>query len=177
MDRLTDYLQVAVVIAILWGLFRLARSVTGRYLKSLEEARERAGSRLSRDEVLRRGFSVLLAGLLAMPVVTAGLSLLSGRRLLGGIYLHLFMVAVSVVVFSVVEDLFRLYKSYPPDPDWTVARHMSRTGPAILAFWAAGSLLLSPLFYSGLSVLLLLFYLFALWCRRDGDATASREGR
>jgi len=177
MERLVDYLYVAAVIAVLWGLFRVARTLTGRYLSRLESARKEAGSALSSDEVLSRGFTVLLAGLIAMPTVTAGLALISGRKLPGGIYLHLLMVAVSVVVFSVVEDLFRLYKSYPRNPEWTVGRHLARTGPVVVAFWATGCLLLSPLFYSGLSLLLLLFYLYALWCREDGEAEEGKSGR
>lgn len=177
MDRLVDYLYVAVVIAALWGLFRLARAITGRYLQRLEAARSRAGRALSRDEVLSRGFTVLLAGLIAMPLVTAAISVFAGRRLPGGIYLHLLMVALSVVIFSVVEDLFRLYKSYPSGPGWSVSRHLRRAGPLILAFWATGCLFLSPLFYSGLSLLLLLFYLFALWCRGDGEDRAAEDSR
>ena len=177
MERLIDYLYVAVVIAVLWGLFRVARILTGRYLRRLESAKREAGSALSSDELLSRGFTVLLAGLIAMPTVTAALALFSVRKLPGGIYLHLLMVAVSVVVFSVVEDLFRLYKSYPPDPEWTVGRHLARTGPVVVAFWAMGCLFLSPLFYSGLSLLLLILYLYALWCRGDGGGHQEKGGR
>jgi hypothetical protein len=109
-------------------------------------------------------------------VLTAGLALAGNRHLTGGIYLHLAMVAASVIVFSIVEDLFRLYRSYPSDRAWPVREHLARIGPAIIAFWAAGCLLLSPLFYSGLSLILLLFYLYALWCRRDAGGSAGEGG-
>lgn len=171
MERLLDYAHVAFVIAVLWGLFRAARWITSRYLARLEARMDSRGRRLTRDEVLSRGFLVLLAGLMAMPAATVGLALAGNRHLVGGIYLHLAMVAVSVVVFSVVEDLFRLYRSYPSNEAWSVSTHLSRVGPAIIAFWAIGCLLLSPLFYSGLSLILLVFYLYALWCRRDSETT------
>ena len=167
MNRLVDYLYVALVIAALWGLFRLARAATGRYLRRLEKTRRSPDPPLSRDEVLSRGFIVLLLGLMAMPAATALLALLNDDHLVGGIYLHLAMVSVSVVVFSVVEDLFRLYKTYPRGDGWTVSRHLFRVAPFLIGFWALGAALLSPIFYSALSILLALFYLFALWCRKD----------
>jgi hypothetical protein len=35
----------------------------------------------------------------------------------------------------------------------------------LLVFWAVGCLLLSPVFYSGLSIILALFYLYSVGCR------------
>jgi len=176
LDRLTDYGLVLLVILVIMGLFRVARKLLEKSLSRLS-----AGGRpLTRDRALYSGMLFLLAGLLFLPFVTALISFVSSEFLPGGMVLHLFLVAVSVVVFSISEDLFRIYRGLPSDPDggaWSVSMHMRRLVIPLMVFWAAGCVFLSPLFYSGLSVLLTLFYLYAVaFCRPGGEAPAEKGG-
>ncbi len=160
MDRLTDYGLVLLVVLAIMGLFRLSRMLLEHTLAKIS-ARNRI---LSGDGALFAGMMFLLAGLLFLPFVTALISFVSSDFLPGGMVLHLFLVALSVVVFSISEDLFRIFRDLPDDPErgrWTVRDHMKHLALPLLAFWATGSVFLSPLFYSGLSILLTLFYLYA----------------
>lgn len=161
-ERLLDYGLVALVVGIVALLFRLSRSIMRRLLARME-----ASAPLTADAVLRAGFLILLAGLLMLPFVTSLLAFADRSRLPGGMPLHLFMVAVSVILFSIAEDLFRSFRSYPPDARWSPGRHMAAMSAPLLVFWATGCLLLSPLFYSGLSVILAAFYLYSVSCRPD----------
>lgn len=159
-DRLLDYGLVAVVVAIVAALFRVSRILLRRLLTRLE-----ASGPLTADRLLRAGFLTLLAGLLMLPFLTSLLAFANRSRLPGGMPLHLGVVAVSVLLFSVAEDLFRSFRAYPRDPAWTVRRHLTSQSVPLLVFWAVGALLLSPIFYSGLSLLLAVFYLYAVSCR------------
>jgi uncharacterized membrane protein len=162
MSRLIDYALVALVIGVLVGLFRLSR-IALRVLLSRLEVRF---PRYSVDHVIVLGFTCLLAGLLILPLLSALLGLAGTERLPGGIVLHLVMVALSIILFSMSEDLFGgIRRSRRSADQWTLARHLRIAGPAILAFFLIGALFLSPIFYGGLSVLLVAFYAFALWCR------------
>jgi hypothetical protein len=56
---------------------------------------------------------------------------------------------------------------------WTVSAHFRRLSVPFALFWAVGVIFLSPLFYSGLTVILALFYLYALSCRKAEEAATS----
>jgi uncharacterized membrane protein len=168
LDRLVDYGLVLLVILVIMGLFRVARKLLEFWLDRLA-ARKR---QVTSDGALFSGMLFLLAGLLFLPFVTALISFVKSDFLPGGMVLHLFLVAVSVVVFSISEDLFRIFRGFPVDPArgrWSTGEHMRRITLPLLVFWALGSIFLSPLFYSGLTVLLALFYLYATGMCRDGS--------
>ncbi len=170
-SRLVDYALVALVIVVIVGLFRLSRYLLNTLLDRISE---RDGG-LTADRVLRLGLRVLLVGLLGLPFVTSLLAFADPLRLPGGMPLHLAMVAVSVVLFSIAEDSFRIFRGYPRDERWTVGRHMAAAAPFLVGFWLVGCLFLSPLFYSGLTVIIALFYLFALSCRPGPSETGMEE--
>ena len=159
--RLLDYGLVALVILVVVVLFRLSRSLMNRVMSRLE----RDGVPLSADRILVTGLMFLLCGLLFLPFFTSVLAFFSRESLPGGMILHLFLVALSVIFFSIAEDLFRVFSSYPSDRPWTRSKHMKTVALPLLVFWGIGCLLLSPVFYSGLTIILTLFYLFALACR------------
>lgn len=158
-ERLIDYGLVAIVVVAVAGLFRISRILMKRLLNRVE-----ARCRLTADLVLRMGFLLLLAGLLMLPFITSLLAFINTSHLPGGMPFHLVMVAVSIVLFSISEDLFRSFRSYPREPDWTAGRHFLFISIPLAVFWAVGCLLLSPLFYSGLSIILAVFYLYAIRC-------------
>jgi len=160
-QRLVDYALVALVILAVFGLFRLSRFLLKRILIKLKMKY----SVLTADRILVTGFFFLLAGLLFLPVFTSLLALINNRYLTGGMILHLVLVAFSVILFSIAEDLFRDFTSCESSENWSVARHFRYISIPFLGFWLAGCLFLSPIFYSGLTVILSLFYLFALSCR------------
>jgi hypothetical protein len=164
-DRLLDYGLVALVVVIVAGLFRCSRIIMRSFLKRLEST-----SPLSADRILRAGFLILLAGLLMLPFLTSLLAFASSAALPGGMPLHLTMVAFSIILFSIAEDLFRSFRAYPRDATWTVGRHIAFMSVPLIAFWAVGCLLLSPIFYSGLSIILALFYLYSIGCMPVTDA-------
>jgi uncharacterized membrane protein len=155
-----------MVIIVIIALFRVSRLLTDRVLARLG----RGGTPPSADRILLTGFMVLLAGLLFLPFFTSILAFFSSRYLPGGMILHLAMVAVSVVLFSIAEDLFRVFTSSRPDTAWTRGRHLRTIALPLLVFWAIGFLFLSPVFYSGLAVILTIFYLYALICRPSGES-------
>jgi hypothetical protein len=159
-QRLLDYGTVLLVVAVLYGLFRLARYLLERLLAGIELKH----GPLTSDSVLLLGFFVLLTGLLLLPVATWGLAFVDSSRLAGGLPLHLLMVIVSIILFSFAEDLFGSFRKYPAG-GWRAGRHYRLVALPLLGFWALGSLLLSPIFYSGLTVILAVFYSYALRCR------------
>lgn len=160
-ERLTDYLFVAIVIFIIWILFRLSGFMASLVLKHMKQ---KTGE-LSSDLIISTGFFFLLAGLLFLPFITALFAFANNFSLVGKMPMHLILVALSIILFSIAEDLFRVFKNYPRHPDWTVSKHFLILIIPTLVFWLIGILFISPLFYSGLTVILLLFYLFALKCR------------
>lgn len=171
MSRLAGYAAVALVILALMGLFRVSRILLRLLMK-------RFGKRFpgyTVDHVVLLAFVVLLCGLIALPALCAIIGLLSPDRLPGGILLHLLLVAGSVVLFSFSEDLFGSIRRYKREKDsqdlWSVGRHLRLVILPLCVFLAVGSLLLSPVFYAGLSVILLVFYLVALWSRPGKTAS------
>ena len=169
-DRLLDYGLVALVILAVLVLFRISRILMNRVMKNLE----RDGRAPGADMVLFTGFMFLLTGLLFLPFFTSVLAFFSSESLPGGMIFHLFMVALSIILFSVAEDLFRVFSSHPSDSPWLKTRHMKAIAVPLLVFWGIGCLFLSPLFYSGLTIILVVFYLYALLCRPSGEKGEER---
>ena len=165
-QRLIDYMHVALVILGVLGLFRLSRIIMGRILKRLRNV----FGILTSDRILLTAFYFLLAGLLLLPAFTSLLALINNSYLTGGIVLHLILVAVSIVIFSIAEDLFRDFSIAEASDKWSVSRHFKYMLLPLIAFWAFGCVFLSPLFYSGLTIILVIFYLYALSCRPSTDS-------
>jgi len=128
------------------------------------------------DRMLVTAFMFLLAGLLFLPAFTSLLALFNNGLLTGGMVLHLILVAVSIILFSFPDDLIGDYSTCQSQDRWSTAMHFRHISIPLLSFWAFGCIFLSPLFYSGLTVILSLFYLFALSCRsctETGDKNES----
>ena len=160
-ERLIDYGLVALVILVVIGLFRISRVLMHKILRRLKEKYPV----LTADRLMVIGFITLLMGMISLPFITSVISLIDNQHLFGGMVFHLLLVALSVVLFSIAEDLFRLFSSYPPDRNWSRKKHFLTISVPLLIFWVIGCLFISPLFYSGLTVILALFYLYALSCR------------
>lgn len=163
-QRLHDILWVVLVLGMLKGLFELTKLLLKRFTALLSAK----GHPLNRDTAIQWGIGFLLSGLLLLPFFTSVLALFDNRRLVGGMALHLALVAVSIILFSFAEDLIRIFNSFPPGRSGLlpVRSHVKRMLPFILAFWAAGVLLLSPIFYTALSMLICVFYLAVLHGRK-----------
>ncbi len=161
MLRISDYATVAGVIAVMMLLFRLSRFLLSRLLR----LRERGGRPIDCDDVIKMGFRFLLAGMLFLPLATALAACADSRFLIGGTVLHLSLVAVSIVLFSFAEDLFAGMKKAPRTRSVSAGEHFRSAGPLLIVFWLLGTLFLSPIFYSALTVVLGGFYLFALAAR------------
>jgi len=161
MQRILDYVTVAAVIAVMMLLFRLSRFLLSRILR----LRERRGGPVDCNDAIRLGFRFLLAGMLFLPLATALAARADNRFLIGGTVLHLSLVAVSIVLFSFAEDLFAGMKKMPPTRAVSTGEHFRSAGPLLIIFWLLGSLFLSPIFYSALTLVLGVFYLFALAAR------------
>lgn len=166
MQRLTDYGIVLLVVAAMMALFRLSRLLLARMLA----ARENRGIVCDCDDHIRLGFLFLVAGMLLLPLATACAACLDASKLAGGVYLHLFLVALSIILFSFAEDLFAGMKRHPAARRLTAGAHFRTAGPLLLCFWILGSAFLSPIFYTALTLILGLFYLFALAARPDGPS-------
>ncbi len=158
MQRFVDYGLVLVGVAALFSLFRLSRLLLGRLLSSLSKGRGIEDA----DRILLVGFHILLTGLLLLPLVTAALAAFDDAFLPGGIYVHLSLVVISIILFSFTEDIFGGLRTRRREAGWTTGRHFSRIGPSLAVFWLLGVVFLSPLFYSGLTLVLAVFYLVAL---------------
>ncbi len=161
-QRLADYGIVLGVVLVLVLLFRLSRNLLHRFTLTAEKK----NGAFSLDDALVWGMRFLLTGLLLLPFVTSILAFVDNRHLTGGIVLHLCLTAVSVILFSFAEDLFRDYNSYGGPQLRPVSWHWKRVMPLLLGFWVIGSVFLSPLFYSGLTVLAAVFYRLCLFFRR-----------
>jgi len=160
-QRLSDYAVVGFVVLCVFGIFRLSRIL----LKKLLETVEKRFGEPTPDHLLFMGFVFLLLGLVFLPSFTALLALLDNVHLLGGIWTHLVMVALSIILFSIAEDLFREFPGMAPSTKrWSPSAHAGRVAPALVLFWTVGVVFLSPIFYSGLTLLLSAFYVFALSC-------------
>lgn len=166
MQRLTDYGIVLLVVGAMMALFRLSRLLLDRVLA----AREARGAVCDCDELIRLGFLFLVAGMLLLPLVTAAAACIDSVSLAGGAFLHLLLVAISIVLFSFAEDLFAGMKKRPAAKRLPAGAHFRTAGPLLLCFWVLGSAFLSPIFYTALTLILGLFYLFALAARPDGPA-------
>jgi uncharacterized membrane protein len=160
-QRLLDYLLVAIVILCVFGLFRISRIFMRSVLAKLKK---RYGV-LDADRILLTGFFFLLSGLMFLPAFTSLLAVINNRIFTGGMVLHLVLVAISVILFSIAEDLFRDFSNCPLRENWSVNRHFKYISIPLISFWAIGCILLSPVFYSGLTLIVAIFYLFALSCR------------
>lgn len=163
-QRVHDIILVVLVLAVLKGLFELTRLLLRRFI-ALLAAR---GHALTRDTAIQWGLGFLLCGLLLLPFFTSILAVFDNRTLVGGIVLHLALVAVSVVLFSFAEDLIRLYNTFPTGRTGllSVGAHVRRMLPFLGAFWAVGILFLSPIFYSALTLLVFMFFLAVLHGRK-----------
>jgi uncharacterized membrane protein len=163
-QRLTDYALVLLGIVALWLIFKLSRKL----LNLLTSYLGKKGYRATADRALLSGLLLLLLGLIFLPIATAGIATFSPRRLPGGMPTHLVMVTISIIVFSMAEDLFRNFPAAPPDPEgyWPLGRHLRIVVPALIVFWALGFAFISPIFYTGLTVIIMIFYLYALSCRK-----------
>lgn len=169
-QRLTDYALVGLVILVIFGLFRLSRIVMGRVMKRLEKRYGSPGP----DRTLFTAFLFLLGGLLFLPSVTYFLAFLNNEYLAGGMFLHLVLVAISIILFSIAEDMFRDFPSMEAGGDsWSVGEHFRRLAVPFALFWALGVVFLSPLFYSGLTVILAIFYIYSLSCRKSSETARS----
>ena len=160
-QRLIDYAMVAIVILTVFGLFRLSRVLMQRLIRKLKNRYPLFGA----DRMLVTGLIFLLTGLLFLPVFTSLLAVINSEHLTGGIAVHLVLVAISIVLFSIAEDLFRDFSICRSEKYWSLGKHFKCVSLPFILFWAAGSVFISPLFYSGLTLVLALFYLFALSCR------------
>ena len=164
-QRLIDYGIVLVVVLILSGLFRLSRYLLGVFIKK----HETSGNTFSSDLALLWGMRFLLGGMLLLPFVTSLLAFIENQKLIGGMTLHLALTAVSVVLFSFAEDLFRDYNNYEHAKLKDVSWHLKKLLVPVLAFWVTGCLFLSPLFYSGLTILIVVFYRLCLYFRKNSE--------
>lgn len=153
--------MVAIVIVTVFGLFRLSRILMQRLLKTLRSRYTVFGA----DQMLVTGLLFLLTGLLFLPAFTSILAVINSNHLTGGIVVHLVLVAISIVLFSISEDLFRDFSTFSSDKNWTIGIHFKCVSIPFIVFWALGCIFISPLFYSGLTLILVLFYLYALSCR------------
>ena len=166
MSRLIDYGLVLIVILLIMGLFRFSRYLLDCFLASIRKK----GKRISSDSTLYTGMIFLLSGLLFLPFFTSLLAFVRRDFLSGGMVLHLVLVSISVIVFSIAEDLFRIYRNFPADSEkgrWSVSEHFRKLSLPLMVFWIIGCVFISPLFYSGLSLVLSLFYLYAVGVCRN----------
>ncbi len=171
-QRLIDYGIVLAVVLVLSGLFRLSRYLLGHFIKK----QDLSGTPFSSDQALFWGMIFLLGGMIFLPFVTSILAFVHNGHLVGGMTLHLALTALSVVLFSFSEDLFRDYNSYKSDTLKPVAWHTKRLLAPILIFWITGCVFLSPLFYSGLTILIAVFYRLCLYFRKtSASQTKSRK--
>lgn len=171
-QRLIDYALVAMVVLAVFGLFRLSRLVLKIIMKQLKK---KFGV-LGQDRTLFISFLFLLTGLLFLPAFTSLLAVVDQTHLVGGMPLHLTLVALSIVLFSISEDMLREFPSIEPGSSrWSITKHFRRLALPFLLFWTVGAVFLSPIFYSGLTVILALFYLYALSCRKDRETGEADE--
>ena len=160
-QRFLDYALVAIVILAIFGLFRISRILMRRVLIKLKK---RYGV-LDTDRILVTGLFFLLAGLMFLPAFTTLLAVINNQALTGGMVLHLVLVAISVILFSIAEDLFRDFSNCPLQENWSINRHFRYISLPLIVFWVTGCIFISPIFYSALTVIISIFYLFALSCR------------
>jgi uncharacterized membrane protein len=172
-QRFTDYGIVLVVVLLLSGLFRLSRYLLGVFIRN----REKNGIEFSSDQALVWGMRFLLGGMLLLPFVTSILAFLQNRHLIGGMPLHLGLTAISVVLFSFAEDLFRDYNNYQTKVLNSVSWHARILLVPVIVFWVIGCVFLSPLFYSALTVLLVIFYRLCLYFRKIPEPSGKKKKR
>ncbi len=151
-----------IVVLLLSGLFRLSRYLLNVFIRS----REKKGFLFTSDQALIWGMRFLLGGMLLLPFVTSLLSFVRNDTLVGGMPLHLILTAISVILFSFAEDLFRDYNSYLNSALKTVQWHRKKLLVPLIVFWVVGCVFLSPIFYSALTLLIVLFYRLCLYFRK-----------
>ncbi len=170
-QRLIDYGMVLAVVLVLSGLFRLSRQLLTVFIGK----QQKQGKEFTSDQALLWGMRFLLGGMILLPFVTSLLAFVQNRQLVGGMTLHLALTAVSVVLFSFAEDLFRDYNEYKITSLKSLQWHTKKLLIPVLVFWVIGSIFLSPLFYSGLTILLVVFYRLCLYFRKE--LTPERKNR
>lgn len=161
-QRLTDYGIVLGIVLLLSGLFRLSRYLLDTFIKK----QEAGGYTFTSDQALLWGMRFLLGGMILLPFVTSILAFVQNQQLIGGMSLHLGLTAVSVILFSFAEDLFRDYNKYKTDQLKPFSWHTKKLLLPVILFWITGCVFISPLFYSGLTVLLAIFYWLCLYFRK-----------
>lgn len=161
-QRLIDYGIVLAVVLVLSGLFRLSRQILTLFIKK----QEIKGNEFTSDQALLWGMRFLLCGMMLLPFLTSLLAFVQNGQLVGGMTLHLGLTAISVVLFSFAEDLFRDYNRYSRKKIMSVAWHTKKLLVPVIIFWTAGCVFISPLFYSGLTILLVIFYRLCLYFRK-----------
>ena len=162
-QRLIDYGIVLAVVLVLSGLFRLSRQLLALFIKKQESK----GIEFTSDQALLWGMRFLLCGMMLLPFLTSLLAFVQSGQLVGGMTLHLGLTAFSVVLFSFAEDLFRDYNRYNRKKIQPVAWHTKKLLVSVIVFWAVGCIFISPLFYSGLTILLVIFYRLCLHFRKE----------
>lgn len=166
-----DYGIVFGVVLVLMSLFKLSRYLLHRFIKTITK---NSGS-FSSDSALLWGMRFLLLGLLMLPFITSVLAFFNNVHLIGGMPLHLMLTALSVVLFSFAEDLFRDYNGYGGNHLQSVSWHFKKLLLPLLAFWIVGCVFISPLFYSGLTVLAVVFYRICLYFRKPSAAAGKND--
>ena len=166
-QRLTDYGIVLGVVLVLMSLFKLSRYLLHRFIKLIEKK----NGEFSSDSALLWGMRFLLTGLLMLPFITALLAFADNQHLKGGMPLHLALTAISVVLFSFAEDLFRVYNGYGSKNPESVSWHFRKLIIPLVGFWLVGCVFISPLFYSALTVLAIVFYRLCLYFRKPSGTT------
>ncbi len=161
-ERLIDYGIVIFIVVLLSLLFRLSRYL----LNSFISRSERKGFIFSSDMALLWGMRFLLVGMLLLPFITSMFAFINNKNLIGGMPFHLFLTAISVVLFSFSEDLFRDYNSYNKTSLKPQVWHAKQLVIPVVVFWLIGILFISPLFYSGLTILIVVFYKLCLVFRK-----------
>lgn len=173
MQRLTDYGIVLGVVLVLMSLFKFSRYLL--YLFISRHEKNHGG--FTADTALLWGMRFLLAGLLMLPFITSVLAFINNSRLAGGMALHLLLTALSVVLFSFSEDLFRDYNKFGGTELKQSHWHWKKLAFPLIGFWIIGCVFLSPLFYSGLTVLAVVFYMICLYFRKPSGTAGKNASR
>ncbi len=161
-ERFIDYGIVIFIVILLSLLFKLSRHLLNSFTSKFEQK----GIAFSSDMALLWGMRFLLTGMLLLPFITSLFAFANNQQLIGGMPFHLFLTAVSVVLFSFSEDLFRDYNTYNNTSLKPQVWHAKKLVIPIIIFWLVGVIFISPLFYSGLTILIVVFYKLCLVFRK-----------
>lgn len=161
-QRFMDYGIVIFIVLLLSLLFRLSRYLLNKFISKIENK----GFQFSSDMALLWGMRFLLVGMLLLPFITSIFAFVDNQKLIGGMPFHLFLTVISVILFSFSEDLFRDYNSYSKNSLKSQSWHAKQLLIPIIVFWLIGIVFISPLFYSGLTILIVVFYKLCLVFRK-----------